>query len=663
MNHLSNSPRIRSKVSRLLFLLCKMASRAVLFNSFLSLGFSLFVLLGSADAQLQVGYYAKTCPNAETIIKEEITRAMQAAPSLGGPLLRIFFHDCFVRGCDASILLNLTSKSSPAEKDAPPNQFLRGFGFIDRIKEKLEKACPSTVSCADVIALIARDVVHFDKGPYWAVPTGRRDGRVSIMNEALAMLPAFGANITTLKSQFASNGLNAKDLVVLSGGHTIGNAHCFTFNNRIYNFTGRGDTFDTDPTLDSDYVANLRSKCAPTDNDTLVEMDPGGFKSFDTSYFKLVAKRRGLFQSDAALLDDPETKAHVFRLANASPDVFFRDFAVSMVNMGNVGVLTGSQGEVRKHLAGLATLGCVQAQLKLGFYDQSCPNAEKIVLDYVKKHIPNAPSLAAPLLRMHFHDCFVRGCDASVLLNVTRTDNSSQTEKTATPNLTLRGFGFIDGVKALLEKECPGVVSCADVISLAARDAVVATGGPSWNVPTGRRDGVVSNATEALNDVPAPTSDFANLTTSFANKGLNLTDLVLLSGAHTIGIGHCSSFSSRLYNFTGRGDQDPALDNFYAVKLKKKCPSLNDNVTVVEMDPGSFRTFDLSYYKLLLKRRGLFQSDAALTTNAAAKAYITGLVNGPPEEFFKQFVLAMEKMGRVQVKTGSEGEIRKNCAL
>ncbi|MQM18160.1 hypothetical protein Taro_051144 [Colocasia esculenta] len=322
-------------------------------NYMLSLGIALLALLGSTGAQLQVGFYAKTCPNAEIIIGEEMSRVMKVAPSLGGPLLRIFFHDCFVRGCDASLLLNHTSKSNPTEKDAGPNQFLRGFGVIDGIKAKLEKACPSTVSCADVIALIARDVVHLDKGPYWDVPTGRRDGRVSIANEALQLLPAFTANISTLKSQFAGKGLNAKDLVVLSGGHTIGNGHCFAVTNRIYNFTGRGDSSDTDPTLDKNYIARLRSKCSPAAADAtkLLEMDPGSFKTFDNSYFKLVAKRRGLFQSDAALLDDPETKAHVFRLANASPDLFFQEFAVSMVNMGNVGILTGSQGEVRKHCA------------------------------------------------------------------------------------------------------------------------------------------------------------------------------------------------------------------------------------------------------------------------------------------------------------------------
>lgn len=135
------------------------------------------------------------------------------------------------------------------------------------------------------------------------------------------------------------------------------------------------------------------------------------------------------------------------------------------------------------------------------------------------------------------------------------------------------------------------------------------------------------------------------------------------SGAHTIGVSHCTSFSNRLYNFTGRGDQDPALDSNYAARLKQKCTSLADNVTLVEMDPGSVRTFDLGYYSLLLKRRGLFQSDAALTTNAAAKAFITNLVASPPQVFFQLFAGAMEKMGRIEVKTGSAGEIRRNCAL
>ena len=138
-----------------------------------------------------------------------------------------------------------------------------------------------------------------------------------------------------------------------------------------------------------------------------------------------------------------------------------------------------------------------------------------------------------------------------------------------------------------------------------------------------------------------------------------------LLGAHTIGVSHCPSFSSRLYNFTGVwGKKDPSLDSEYAAILKmKKCKSINDNTTIVEMDPGSSSKFDLSYFQVVLKRRGLFQSDAALTTSATTKSFINQLVQGSLEQFYAEFGVAMEKMGKIEVKTGSAGEIRKHCAV
>ncbi|XP_031501236.1 peroxidase 3-like [Nymphaea colorata] len=311
-------------------------------------------------------------------------------------------------------------------------------------------------------------------------------------------------------------------------------------------------------------------------------------------------------------------------------------------------------------LALLGLLGFSHAQLKVGFYDQSCPEAESIVQEFVKQHIPNAPTLAAPLLRMQFHDCFVRGCDGSVLLNATGNNTA---EKDAIPNQTLRGFDFIDRVKALLEAKCPGVVSCADIISLVARDAVVVTGGPSWTVPTGRRDGTISSSTEALNNIPQPTMNFTTLTQSFANKSLDVKDLVVLSGSHTIGIGHCQFVTNRLYNFTGKGDQDPSMDPFYLANLKQfKCKTPTDNTTILEMDPGSFRTFDKHYYTNLVKRRGLFTSDASLLTDSTALSYVNEILNGPLENFYSEFAASMLKMIQVEVKTGTAGEIRKVCS-
>ncbi|XP_027926191.1 LOW QUALITY PROTEIN: peroxidase 39-like [Vigna unguiculata] len=309
----------------------------------------------------------------------------------------------------------------------------------------------------------------------------------------------------------------------------------------------------------------------------------------------------------------------------------------------------------------LALVASTHAQLQFGFYAKSCPKAEQIILKFVHEHIHNAPSLAAALIRMHFHDCFVRGCDGSVLLNST----TNQAEKNAPPNLTVRGFDFIDRIKSLVEAECPGVVSCADILTLAARDTIVATGGPFWKVPTGRRDGVVSILEEARNNIPAPFDNITTLQTLFANQGLDLKDLVLLSGAHTIGVAHCSSLSNRLFNFTGKGDQDPSLDSEYAENLKTfKCNDINKlNTTKIEMDPGSRKTFDLGYYRQVIKRRGLFESDAALLNNAVTKAQIIELLEGSVENFFGEFASSIEKMGRIKVKTGTEGEIRKHCAF
>ncbi|KAG5605757.1 hypothetical protein H5410_027249 [Solanum commersonii] len=118
-------------------------------------------------------------------------------------------------------------------------------------------------------------------GPTWPVPLGRRDGRVSILLEASKNLPTPFNNFTTLK--FGALGLNFKDLVVLSGGNTIGMSHCFSFSSRLYNFSGKGD-------MDQNYINHLKIKCKSGDVTTIVEMDPVNFKSFDTDCDTMVSK-------------------------------------------------------------------------------------------------------------------------------------------------------------------------------------------------------------------------------------------------------------------------------------------------------------------------------------------------------------------------------------
>lgn len=67
-------------------------------------------------------------------------------------------------------------------------------------------------------------------------------------------------------------------------------------------------------------------------------------------------------------------------------------------------------------------------------------------------------------------DFLPQGCDASILLDPSLSN--PEPEKTALINLSIRGYEVIDTAKAALERSCPGIVSCADIIALAARDAV-----------------------------------------------------------------------------------------------------------------------------------------------------------------------------------------------
>lgn len=129
-------------------------------------------------------------------------------------------------------------------------------------------------------------------------------------------------------------------------------------------------------------------------------------------------------------------------------------------------------------------------------------------------------------------------------------------------------------------------------------------------------------------------------------------------GAHTIGVGRCSLFSHRLYNFTGKGDQDPSINPSYADFLRTKCGP-NDGRTTVEMDPESSRSFDNHYYEILKDNKGLFTSDATLLTNKKASKVASKMLDS--ETFFDEFAKSMLKMGAIEVLTGTQGQIRKKC--
>ncbi|XP_057433056.1 cationic peroxidase 2-like [Lotus japonicus] len=299
-----------------------------------------------------------------------------------------------------------------------------------------------------------------------------------------------------------------------------------------------------------------------------------------------------------------------------------------------------------------------QGGSRVGFYLGTCPRAESIVRSTVESHVNSDPTLAAGLLRMHFHDCFVQGCDASVLIA------GAGTERTAIPNLSLRGFEVIDDAKAKVEAACPGVVSCADILALAARDSVVLSGGLSWQVPTGRRDGRVSQASD-VNNLPAPFDSVDVQKQKFAAKGLNTQDLVTLVGGHTIGTTACQFFSNRLYNFTSNGP-DPSIDASFLLQLQALCPQNSGASNRIALDTASQNRFDTSYYANLRNGRGILQSDQALWNDASTKTYVQrylGLLRGLLGLTFNvEFGRSMVKMSNIGLKTGSDGEIRKICS-
>ncbi|RLN24797.1 peroxidase 1-like [Panicum miliaceum] len=307
-------------------------------------------LPGLPVAGLAVGFYNESCPQVEDLVLAEMRAFVEKDRTLGPAMLRFMFHDCLARGCDASLMLK--SRSHKGEQDAASSYGLRGYDEIEQIKAKVEAACPLTVSCADIIALAARDAVYLSNGPRYAVETGRRDGKVSAKFDAENDLPPPSSNIVDLKTYFSVKGLGWKDLVVLSGSHTIGSAQCSTFaSDRLYNFSGKGVQ---DQSLDKAYAASLREACEPgLDNDTTsLPMDPTSPYDFDLSYYRHVRGNTGLLLSDQALMDDRWTREYVERMAAAaSPDEFFADFAVAMTNMGRLEVLTGGSGEIRETCA------------------------------------------------------------------------------------------------------------------------------------------------------------------------------------------------------------------------------------------------------------------------------------------------------------------------
>ncbi|KAJ1416336.1 Secretory peroxidase [Sesbania bispinosa] len=234
------------------------------------------------------------------------------------------------QGCDGSILLDPTP-SIDSEKNAGPNfQSARGFEVVDEIKKAVDAACGKpVVSCADILAVAAR-------GPKWKVRVGRRDSTTASRAAANANIPAPFFSLSQLIDNFKKHGLNEKDLVALSGAHTIGFARCATFRDRIYN----------DSNINPYFAKTLKHICPRKGGDfNLAPLDTTP-AHFDKAYFSDLVQKKGVLHSDQELFNGGSTDALVRKYSHDTK-TFYKDFVKSMIKMGNIKPLTGYQGEIR----------------------------------------------------------------------------------------------------------------------------------------------------------------------------------------------------------------------------------------------------------------------------------------------------------------------------
>ncbi|KAG6544205.1 hypothetical protein Mapa_014405 [Marchantia paleacea] len=302
-------------------------------------------------------------------------------------------------------------------------------------------------------------------------------------------------------------------------------------------------------------------------------------------------------------------------------------------------------------------------ELRNDYYDQTCPQLESTVARTSWYKYNNSKVVAAGVLRIYFHDCWVAGCDASVMLMSTE---ENQAEKDAQENLSLSGDGFdaITQAKLAVEEVCPGVVSCADLITLVTRDLIILGGGPRYEPLYGRLDGRTSRAEDAVAVLPRARDSMDKLIENFASQNFSSQEMLALLGGHTIGFAHCSEFDYRVYNYTSTSKVDPILNATAEESMLGVCPIGVDPLIVGNLDNTTPEDFDNAYFYNLQNREGVLESDQILFEDPRTRPGVNAYAENQTL-WYRDFVAAMMKLGTLNVKTtpGPDAEIRRDCAF
>ncbi|RCV14773.1 hypothetical protein SEVIR_3G005800v4 [Setaria viridis] len=279
--------------------------------------------------------------------------------------------------------------------------------------------------------------------------------------------------------------------------------------------------------------------------------------------------------------------------------------------------------------------------VELQLQQDPCPQVEDIVRSAVQKAVRRNIQLTAGLLRIFFHDCFPQGCDASVLL---------AGERDVPPNagsLQPEALKLIEDIRREVHGKCGGPkVSCADILALATRDAVVAAGLPFFPITRGRMD-TRTPAPDVLGNLPSPSDSVGNLLDMFRRKGLGDDPrvLVALSGGHTVGKTSCGLI---------RGNDD------FSRALAANCSasrSRKQSLDVITPD-----AFDNRYFVALRNGKGVLGSDQGLADHPSTRDIVRDFANDQ-QLFFTQFRASMTKLSQLKAPAGgSRFEIRLDCS-
>lgn len=302
----------------------------------------------SSSSSLILDYYSESCPRFEQILQQVITDKQITTPTTAAATLRLFLHDCLVTGSDGSILITSTP-FNVAERDADINLSLPGdaFDVVVRAKTALELACPAVVSCADILAVAARDLLTMVGGPYYPLLLGRLDGLVSAASSVEGNLPRPAMTADQLIDIFARNGFSVREMVALSGAHTVGFSHCKEFSSGIYNYTA---SMSVDPRYNPRFAAALQRACANYVNVSSLSVvnDVMTPNKFDNQYYVNLPRGLGVLGSDHTLANDPRTRPFV-DMYGKDQELFFRDFGNAMQKLSLLGVkVSKKDGEIRR---------------------------------------------------------------------------------------------------------------------------------------------------------------------------------------------------------------------------------------------------------------------------------------------------------------------------